>query len=53
MRAADTMPLDFFGNGARLPMLVVSPFERCGRVSHSYSDHVSIVKFIKKNWGVG
>jgi phospholipase C len=45
-------PLDFFGDGPRIPMIVVSPFSRGGRVVHSYTDHVSILKFIEKNWHV-
>jgi phospholipase C len=43
-------PLDFFGDGPRIPMIVVSPFSRGGHVSHVYSDHVSILKFIERNW---
>jgi phospholipase C len=43
-------PLDFFGDGTRIPMLVVSPYSVGGRISHVYSDHVSILKFIEKNW---
>ncbi|HSM87116.1 MAG TPA: alkaline phosphatase family protein, partial [Candidatus Limnocylindrales bacterium] len=45
-------PLDYFGDGPRIPMIVVSPFSRGGRISHVYSDHVSILKFIEKNWGL-
>jgi phospholipase C len=45
-------PLDFFGDGTRIPLLVVSPFSTGGIVSHSYSDHVSIIKFIERNWGL-
>ena len=45
-------PLDFFGDGTRIPLLVVSPFARRGHISHSYSDHVSILKFIERNWGL-
>jgi len=45
-------PLDFFGDGTRIPMIVVSPFSTGGIISHSYSDHVSILKFIEKNWGL-
>jgi phospholipase C len=45
-------PLDFFGDGTRIPLLVVSPFVRPGHVSHTYADHVSIVKFIEHNWGL-
>jgi len=45
-------PLDFFGDGPRIPFIVVSPFTTGGRVVHSYTDHVSILKFIEKNWSV-
>jgi phospholipase C len=43
-------PLDFFGDGPRIPLLVVSPFSTGGHISHSYTDHVSILKFIERNW---
>jgi phospholipase C len=43
-------PLDFFGDGPRIPLLVVSPFARGGKVVHSYNDHASVVKFIERNW---
>jgi phospholipase C len=43
-------PLDFFGDGTRIPTLVVSPYTTPGRVSHTYTDHVSILKFIERNW---
>jgi phospholipase C len=43
-------PLDFFGDGTRIPLLVVSSFATPGHVSHSYSDHVSIDKFIERNF---
>jgi phospholipase C len=45
-------PLDFFGDGPRIPMIVVSPFSRGGHISHVYSDHVSILKFIERNWNL-
>jgi phospholipase C len=45
-------PLDYFGDGPRIPLIVVSPFTKGGRISHLYSDHVSIVKFIERNWGL-
>lgn len=45
-------PVDFFGDGTRIPLLVVSPFSTGGIVSHSYSDHVSLIKFIERNWGL-
>jgi phospholipase C len=43
-------PLDFFGDGPRIPLIVVSPYATGGHVSHSYTDHVSILKFIEANW---
>jgi phospholipase C len=46
-------PLDFFGDGPRISLIAVSPYSRGGRVVHSYSDHVSILKFIEANWRVG
>jgi phospholipase C len=45
-------PLDYFGDGTRIPTLVVSPFTKAGHISHSYADHVSILKFIEANWGL-
>jgi len=45
-------PLDFFGDGTRIPTLVVSPYTKPGHISHTYSDHVSILKFIEANWGL-
>jgi len=45
-------PVDFFGDGTRIPLLVVSKFSTGGHISHSYTDHVSIVKFIEANWGL-
>jgi phospholipase C len=46
-------PLDFFGDGTRIPLIVVSPFTKGGHVNHSYGDHVSLVKFIERNWNLG
>ncbi|EEA02438.1 phosphoesterase [Burkholderia sp. H160] len=45
-------PLDFFGDGPRIPLIVVSPYSRGGHVVHEYSDHVSLVKFIERNWSL-
>ena len=45
-------PLDYFGDGTRIPLIVVSPYSTGGRISHDYSDHVSILKFIEHNWGL-
>jgi phospholipase C len=45
-------PLDFFGDGTRIPLIVVSRFTKPGHISHEYSDHVSILKFIERNWNL-
>jgi phospholipase C len=43
-------PIDFFGDGPRVPLLAISPHARGGRIEHTYYDHVSILKFIERNW---
>jgi phospholipase C len=45
-------PLDFFGDGPRIPLIIVSPFTTGGHINHSYADHVSILKFIERNWNL-
>ncbi len=45
-------PLDFFGDGTRIPLIAVSPHAKKGFVDHTYYDHVSLLKFIEKNWGL-
>ena len=45
-------PVSFFGDGPRVPMIVVSPWAKLGEVDHTYNDHVSILKFIEANWGL-
>lgn len=45
-------PVDFFGDGTRIPMIVVSPYTKAGHISHQYNDHVSILKFVEYNWGL-
>jgi len=45
-------PLDYFGDGTRIPLIVVSKYSKGGHISHSYTDHVSILKFIEANWNV-
>jgi phospholipase C len=45
--------LDFFGDGTRIPLLVVSKYSTGGHITHNYSDHVSIDKFIERNWKIG
>ena len=50
-------PVDFFGDGTRIPLIVVAnpqylPLRAAGYISHQYADHVSILKFIERNWGL-
>ena len=39
-------------DGPRIPALILSAYSTGGNVYHGYSDHVSIVKFIERNWGL-
>jgi phospholipase C len=45
-------PVDFFGDGTRIPMIVVSKYTQAGHISHEYTDHVSVLKFIEANWNL-
>jgi phospholipase C len=45
-------PVSFFGDGTRVPMIVISPYAKPGFISHTYTDHVSVLKFIERNWGL-
>jgi phospholipase C len=44
--------LDYFGDGTRIPMLVVSPYSKGVGVVHSYGDHASFLKFVEANWSL-
>jgi len=43
-------PIDFFGDGPRIPFIAVSKYSRGGKVVHTYTDHASVLKFIERNW---
>jgi phospholipase C len=45
-------PIDFFGDGTRIPLLIVSPYSKGVGMVHSYGDHVSFAKFVEANWGL-
>ena len=47
-----TQALDYFGDGTRIPLIVVSPWTKAGHISHQYADHVSVLKFIEHNWNL-
>ncbi len=44
--------LDFFGDGTRIPLMVISPYVKAGVIDYTYGDHASILKFIEWNWGL-
>jgi phospholipase C len=41
------------GLGARVPMIVISPYAKANYVSHQQMDFVSILRFIQWNWALG
>lgn len=41
------------GLGARVPVIVISPFAKTNYVSHQQMDFVSILRFIQYNWALG
>jgi phospholipase C len=44
--------IDFFGDGPRIPTLILSPYSTGGKVYHNYGDHASLLKFIERNWNL-
>jgi phospholipase C len=44
--------IDYFGDGPRIPLLILSPYSTGGKVVHNYGDHVSLLKFIERNWNL-
>lgn len=49
---SSSYPAGPYGLGARVPMLVVSPWSKGGWVNSQVFDHTSIVQFIEKRFGV-
>ena len=45
-------PVDFFGDGPRTVLILVSKYAKARYIDHTYNDHASLVKFIEKNWGL-
>jgi len=43
---------DFFGDGPRMPILILSPYSTGGKIYHNYGEHVSLLKFIERNWAL-
>jgi phospholipase C len=44
--------VDKYGDGLRVPLLMVSPFAKQGYIDHTFSDHSSILKFIERVFGL-
>jgi phospholipase C len=44
--------VDAFGLGARVPLLVISPFARPGHISHEQGEFSSLARFVLHNWGL-
>jgi phospholipase C len=44
--------IDFFGDGPRMPLLILSPYSTGGKINHAYGDHASLLKFIERNWNL-
>ncbi len=40
--------VDKYGDGFRVPLLMISPFAKQGYIDHTLSDHTSIMKFIER-----
>jgi phospholipase C len=45
-------PVDFFGDGTRIPVIAISPYAKKGFVDHTYYDHASVLKFIEWNFNL-
>lgn len=45
--------VDAFGLGARVPVIVISPYAKTGYISTQQMDYVSILRFIQWNWNLG
>src|SRR6202043_4086543 len=45
-------PVDMFGLGIRVPMLIISPFAVPGNISHTQYEFSSVLKFIETRYGL-
>jgi phospholipase C len=44
--------VDDFGFGIRVPMMVLSPYAKHGKVSGELGEFSSVLRFIEDNWGL-
>ena len=45
-------PLDIFGLGPRVPLLIISPYARAGYISHTQYEFASFLKFVEDRYGL-
>ena len=46
------MQLDQYGLGARVPLIIISPYAKPGYVSHTIYEHSSFLKFVETRYGL-
>lgn len=44
--------VDAYGEGFRVPLLIISPYAKRGWIDHDLLDHTSVLKFIAADWGL-
>jgi len=44
--------VDDFGFGIRVPLIVISPYAKQGKVSHELGEFSSVLRFIEDNWNL-
>ncbi len=52
LQDGDAQPAAFDHLGIRVPLLVISPYARRGHVSHTVTDHTSVLRFIEARFGL-
>ena len=45
-------PMDVYGLGPRVPLLIISPYARAGYISHTQYEFASVLKFIEERFGL-
>jgi phospholipase C len=45
-------PMDLYGLGPRVPLLIISPYAQPGHISHTQYEFASVLKFIENRFGL-
>ena len=45
-------PMDVYGLGPRVPLLIISPYAKAGYISHTQYEFASVLKFIEDDFGL-